>query len=313
MFARSPREWRTLVSAILLATLASCVTPVLKVVPSSWAAANYDPVGDADVLTIFPTDGKLVMFTLPFRLREVAFAPDGRSLYGINVTNRDGVVRETGGLSKAEFNPMRLTPVPGTTPYGVSSFAVSANQDRVVISGYRMDSNGGSCGLFEILLPAGDVRPVLTSDCLHWSSRERISLSPNGEQAVAMVGSSRVNLHMELVDLVHGTTRPLFSDIWGGVWSPDGKWIAGTRDNDLWLIERTIFQNDGLSAAPPMLGRPGRRIPAISCFGSTACSSAAFFSMSMGQRRWRPWISRAARDPPSGVPNAASSSDRLAG
>jgi hypothetical protein len=52
-----------------------------------------------------------------------------------------------------------------------------------------------------------------------------------------MVGSARENLHKELVDLAHGTSRPLFSDIWEGVWSPDGKWIAGTRDNDLWLID----------------------------------------------------------------------------
>src|SRR5208283_6107701 len=107
----------------------------------SFAAANYDYITNrnADELTTFPQDGKVVTITVPFRLREVAFGADGRSAYGINVTNQNGIIQDAGGLSEVKFNPIRRVSVPGTATLGIWSFAFSAGEDKVVISGYHRE------------------------------------------------------------------------------------------------------------------------------------------------------------------------------
>jgi len=237
-------HWRAaelLASVVLVGSAASC-TWGMKSASQSFAAANYNVLTNTntDELTVFPPDGNTVTMTVPFRLRDVAFGADGRSLYGINVTNQNGVIQDTGGLSKVEFNPIRRVPVPGTAKLGIWSFAFSAGEDKVVISGYHRetgvhcgvtdatgvhcavgDATQVHCGLFEILLPSGTVRQVLSSACYDHSSWGALSLSPNGDVALATVGDK-----LELVDLVNATTKPVSGEVQQGVWSPDGKWIA---------------------------------------------------------------------------------------
>ena len=214
----------------------ACSTSNFKVGAHSYSAVKYLPETNGDALRVFSSEGSATAINLPFRLGRVVFAPDRRSLYG---TNAEGP-----GLSKVEFNLVRLSPVPGTTGFFIKSFAVSGRQDKVVISGRRSDPDGGGCGVFEVLIPAGDARQVLNSDCRYRWAWDSLSLSPDGEQAVAEVGSNTDHdLHLELIDLAHGITKPISSEFWVGVWSPDGKWIAalGNGNHNLVLIDAHDF------------------------------------------------------------------------
>jgi hypothetical protein len=150
------------------------------------------------------------MFTIPVRrLGRPIFGPDGRTIYGTNQIDRDGRTFEL-GLSKIEFNPTRLSPVPATEGFAIRSFAVSVRQDKLVVSGSRMEDNKRHCGVFEILLPGGIVRDVLSVDCHYQWSWDYLSLSPDGAQAVASVGSNTDgNLRLELIDLVRDHARCL--------------------------------------------------------------------------------------------------------
>src|SRR5579872_5751667 len=220
----APRVRRFLAATILISLMVSCTHQIEVGYP--YRVANYIPALDSSsaVLREFPLEGKPLTVHLPVCLGLTLFGPDGRSLYGTNATP---LTYESLGLSKIEFNPIRASMVPGTSTFGIKSFAVSIREDKLIIAGARPGSKGWSCGVFEILLPAGEVRQVLTYDCSYRWSWDHLSLSPTGKEAVATVGSNTDHdLHLELIDLVHGTTKSLVSGSWVGVWSPDGKWIA---------------------------------------------------------------------------------------
>jgi hypothetical protein len=215
----------------------------IKVSPYPYEGANYVSSPQSDALRIFPSKRNAITIAFPFRLRTEMFGPDGKSIYGIIIADRKtNDARDQSGLSKVEFNPIRVSPVPGTIGLNIRSFAVSSRQDRLVVSGNLHNAN---CGVFEILLPDGKIRQVLSYDCHNLWDWVDLSLSPNGEQAVATVGSNiDHDLHLELIDLVHGTTKSLGDEFCLGAWSPDGKWIvvrkSGPRD-ELSLLDAVDF------------------------------------------------------------------------
>jgi hypothetical protein len=66
------------------------------------------------------------------------------------------------GLVRIEFHPTRVTSVPGSRGLGdfaIRAYAISARQDKIVISGIH---RGGqrTCGIFELSLAAGSIRQV---------------------------------------------------------------------------------------------------------------------------------------------------------
>jgi hypothetical protein len=232
---------RFLAVMVLIGLMVSCAGQIQVAYP--YRIANYLPAddSDSDALRVFPSEGQPLTIPLPVCLGRTAFGPDGRSVYGANATRpQPHVTRTTTGLSKVEFNPTRASIVPGTSTFVIKSFAVSVRQDKIIISGSQPGANGRDCGVFEVLLPAGSVRKVLNSDCGYRWAWDDLSLSPHADQAVATVGSNTDhNLHLELIDLVHGTTRPFGSASWIGVWSPDGNWIAtlGNPSDRILLID----------------------------------------------------------------------------
>jgi hypothetical protein len=188
--------------------------------PDKYEGAIYLHGEHSDSLTIFPAKGPAVAVSLPFFLVGPArFGPDGRSIYGIAAdrksTGRPGHL----GISKIEFNPIRATLMPGTSEFAIKSFAISSRQDRLVILGGMQFSDARRCGVFVVEIPAGNVKQILNGDCRDQWSWDYLSLSPNGEQAVASHGR-----RLELIDLVQGTTRSLGGEFYIGAWSPDGKW-----------------------------------------------------------------------------------------
>ncbi len=236
---------RTLLSAAtaLAGFMASSTgQPKLQVYPYKAASFSYGQGSEA--FSVFPSDGSAVTIDVRFHLGLVIFGPKGKSIYATNAVIQDGILRETTGLSKIEFNPTSSSPVPGTAAFHIKSFAVSLREDRVVISVNHQDGQGRNCGVFEILLPVGNVRQILKSDCHDMWAWDKLSLSPDGTQAIATVGSNtHHDLHLELIDVVRGTTKPLGGEYSEGLWSPDGKWIAalGSRNRNLSLIDAHDF------------------------------------------------------------------------
>jgi DNA-binding beta-propeller fold protein YncE len=179
---------------------------------------------DSQGITVFPFDGTVFTIPLPFVPRVVAFSPKGTALYAINPRGAD---RKAGSdIVKIEFHPTRISPVTETLDLEISSLAVSAREDKLVIVGRRWDQR--ACGVYEISLPSGKMRRILeSSDCVHGGPWKEISLSSDGGRAVAQVGRDLV-----LIDLASATVKSLGSEFSKGelsssaAWSPDGRRIA---------------------------------------------------------------------------------------
>jgi Tol biopolymer transport system component len=189
-----------------------------------------------------------VTIDLPFHLYNVTFAPDGKSLYGVVAESvESNVERDAPGLSRIEFNPTRVSPVLGTTGFAIRSYAFSSRQDKLVISGSVSKANERRCGVFEILVSYGTIRQVLSSDCHNPPTWDNLSLSSDGEEAIATTGSNKDDLHLEQIDLVQGTIKSVGGDFWMGVLSPDGKWIIARdrspRADKIFLIDTADFSN----------------------------------------------------------------------
>jgi hypothetical protein len=119
-----------------------------------------------------------------------------------------------------------VTPILGSLALGVSRLAVSVRQDKIIISGAYRPGNDVACGVFELSVPSGNVRQILLQpDCHAASSWSYLSLSPDGELAVATH-----NHRLEVIDLVHGTTKSFGDGLLMGAWSPDGKWLAALEN-----------------------------------------------------------------------------------
>jgi hypothetical protein len=236
---------RCLLATIVFISVTVSSTGQNQSVPYPYEAAGYVSGPLLHALRIFLSKGNAVTIALPFRLERATFAPDGKSVYGIIADSQSDVDRDQPSLSRIEFNPTRASSVAGTNGFiAIKSFAVSSRQDKIVISGNRQSANGRGCGVFEILVPNGDVRQILISDCHYQGAWDNLSLSPNGAEAIASVGTNRGDLHLERIDLVHGATKSLGSEFWMGIWSPDGKWIAARASSGydrLFLIDASDF------------------------------------------------------------------------
>lgn len=202
----------------------------------SYSPANYlHAPGVPSVLTVFPELGNARDVPLPFAVGFVAFGPDGKSLYAAAGFDPTQPNERRRGLLKIEFNPTRVTQVLGSLEFGILSLAISQHEDKIVISGRRVEGGSQTCGVFELSVPGGDVRRVVRSpDCNYRSTWTDLSLSPSGDQAVGLH-----NHGLELLDLAGGTSKSIGSDFWTGAWAPDGKWIAALegKRSRLFLID----------------------------------------------------------------------------
>jgi WD40-like Beta Propeller Repeat len=234
--------------AFMLATaigLALCAAGIgqerKRTVPSSYYAAFYS-AGAASMneqkLVVFPDDGGPVAIPLPFALGRFAYSPNGTALYGDPLLATRNRIPE--GIYKIEFNPTRVSPVLVTGFRRLNSIAVSSREDRLLVSGEYQDGHNRYCGVFEVSLPGGAVRPVLQGgDCKYLSSWLRLSLSPDGGRAVAVH-----NHRLELIDVARGEAKPLGDGFGEASWSPDGRWIAAIENGGKWrtvLIDANSF------------------------------------------------------------------------
>ena len=233
---RRPRNALALVCGVSLAWAQAAPEQYSPAFLSSPAFQTSDlPDGPAGSLVVFSHGAEAVPIRLPFPARHVVYSPDGKSLYAQPMPL--GAC-----LYKIEFNPTRSKPVacpPGLQFQGV---AVSRSEDRLLFSG-RYGSDGNLfCGVFEILLPGGTIRPVLKASCPGepWDS---LSYSPDGKRAVGVVAKA-IGLFAKsreaaspfppssvvVIELDSGAARSIGSGFLPASWSPDGRWIAAVQN-----------------------------------------------------------------------------------
>jgi WD40 repeat protein len=188
-------------------------------------------------LVVFPFDKPSVTIPLPCDLHGHAYSPDGRALY----TGGEG------GVCKIEFNPTRVSLLPGSEGLGVGNIAVSADQSKILISGAYRQSDKVHTGLFDLSLLKGKVTQILSQEDMSAKSQwAYLSLSHDGQWATALH-----NYRLELIDLTNGKTKPVGEGMELGAWSPDGKWLAVSESGGQ---QRTILLDAETFARRRILG-----------------------------------------------------------
>ncbi len=191
-------------------------------------------------IAVFPPTGKEFKISLPLIPRWFAYAPSGRSVY-------ETALKETGprsftdepGIFKIELDPVRVSTIAGLDAFGsIGPFAVSQDEDLVVSGGSKGNSYpANSCGVYEIRLPAGDIRAAIeTSDCRAGSPWRVLSLSP--EKTEALISANR---SLALLELAKGSITKIEGQLSGGSFSPDGKWIAALQIGDPKAPSKTVL------------------------------------------------------------------------
>ena len=235
---------------------------------SSSALAFYDPGGplkNEQKLVVFPAGAQALTIPLPFGLGNMAASPDGKALYAQRFFDPTG---PNSGLYKIEFGPTRASRVAGSE--GLTSvYGIGVSRTKLVVSAGYLSSAGfldeKSCGMYELTLTTGKVRKILSnSDCKYRSSWGSISLSPDGEQVVAVR-----ERRLELVNLGTGAgaVRSLGDGFFDAAWSPNGLWIAaleyGGRSRTILLDASSFAKRRELRSSEVIWSPDSRHIVAV--------------------------------------------------
>jgi hypothetical protein len=192
---------------------------------SSFGLTFYDAgraLKNEQKLVVFPPGTEPLTIPLPFGLGYSSISPDGNALYGQRFFDPTG---PNSGLYKIEFGPTRSSPVAGSK--GLSSvYGIAVSRNKIVVSAGYLNTAGlldqKSCGIYELTFASGKVRKILSNaDCEYPSFWHSLSLSPDGEQLVAIR-----ERRLTLVNLATGAIRSLGDEFFDAAWSPNGLWIA---------------------------------------------------------------------------------------
>jgi WD40-like Beta Propeller Repeat len=175
-------------------------------------------------IAVFPPAGNSFEIPLPLIPQWFAYGPGGRTVYetAIIETGSGSFSAMQPDILKTELDPVRVSKIQGMTAfYSTDRFAISQSEDLIVFSGAK-GYPAGPCGVYEIGLPAGDIRAVIeTSDCRAGSPWSVLSLSP--EKTEALISANR---SLGLLDLARGSITKIEGQLSHASFSPDGKWIA---------------------------------------------------------------------------------------
>jgi hypothetical protein len=224
---------REIKTAVVLLALASPVAHSAEPVSFSPAALmSRQTTGNRAefFIAVFPPAGKQFDISLPFIPRWFAYGPSGRSVYATALVDTGrGSVTTQRGILKVELDPVRVSNIEGLDAfYSLGPLAVSQGEDLVVSGGAKGNYPAGSCGVYEIRLPAGDVSAAIeTSDCRAGSPWRVLSLSP--EKMEALISANR---SLALLDLAKGSITKIEGQLSKGSFSPDCKWIVAIQINN---------------------------------------------------------------------------------
>jgi WD40 repeat protein len=181
-------------------------------------------------LRVFPFSGKA--FTIPVRaLSAATISPDGRALYGACTPYRD---------QEKDGDPIRIAACKLDLYTGATTTLSGTVRDL----GRDRANPPPQVAQVLALLPDGN----LTFISLPWDGQpwQDFSLSLDGERAVGIH-----DRRLQLIDLVHGTTRPLGDELFIAAWSPDGKWLACVENGE---NGRTILMDAATLSPQRVLG-----------------------------------------------------------
>jgi hypothetical protein len=213
-------------------------------------------------LVVFPLHGRAVSIPLPFYLGRIVFSQDGRAIYGQdNPPKRRGLVR-------IDFSPTRVTRVIGSEGLvALHSMAVSSAADKILVSGEYQRSGQTVCGILELDVKSANLTTILeTEDCRYRNAWGGLSVSPNGEMALAARKGSLV-----LIDLLRKQTRKISDNVLRATWSPDGKWVAAIGFGE--PFQTTLLDGQSFRVLRTLPGDSGSQWSPDSRYllGSTAC------------------------------------------
>jgi hypothetical protein len=216
--------------------------------------AYFGQMPSRPLLLVFPSAGPKIAIPLPEGLpgdfRPIAFAPDGRALYGQrNDPNADE------GLIQIEFNPINKTVVPGSEGFHTIWFVSGPlPSGRLIVSGWSKTLGRGECGAYEIDPKTGQSDAMLIGTHPSCGGGAGV-VSPDSRRLLTYSSGE-----LRVVDLVTGTSELIGKAGGFGAWSPDGRWLAGFLERagsrELVLIDAVNFaKRRGLGIAPAN-GRP---------------------------------------------------------
>jgi hypothetical protein len=192
-------------------------------------------------IAVFPLAGKGFEISIPLIPRWFAYGPSGRSVYATTfIDTGTGSFTDQRGILKIELDPVGVSTIQGLDAfYSIGPFAVSQGEDLVVSGGAKGNYPAGSCGVYEIRLPSGDIRVAIeTSDCRAGSPWRVQSLSPEKTEVLISANHS-----LALLDLAKGSITRIEGQLSGGSFSPDGKWIAALQLGDPKAPSKTVLLN----------------------------------------------------------------------
>lgn len=219
----------TMVIAVL-ASPAACSAETASFSPAALVSRQTTGKHAEFFVAVFPAAGKEFEISLPLMPRWFAYGPNGRSVYATALVDTGrGSITTQRGILKIELDSVRVSNIEGLDAfYSLGPFAVSQSEDLVVFGGAKGNYPAGSCGVYEIRLPAGDIRAAIeTSDCRAGSPWRVLSLSP--EKTEALISANR---SLALLDLAKGSITKVEGQLSKGSFSPDGKWIAAIQINN---------------------------------------------------------------------------------
>src|SRR5579864_875245 len=199
---------------------------------SGFAAHAADPVAgefSAAVyansrLLVFPLGAKDFSIAVPLMPRYLAYGASGRSLYATAFKQLGPKsFTDAPGIAKIDFNPVYVNNLPGFDGfYAIDRFAVSRREDMIVLGGFSGANSGSkSCGIYKLGLPNGNLHPIIeSSGCVGLPWRV-LDISPNADEVLLLADRRLARLN-----LISGEIAPMGRLLWGGAYSPDGKWIA---------------------------------------------------------------------------------------
>ena len=216
-----------------------------------------------------------------------------------------GVLAVGAVLDRRETQPIGPTPtgVVRVSPTGTSPPPVAA---RGELAYFRDGPFGGSAQLVVRRADGSDPRTIGDLSI----STSRLSIAPNGSEAVYDHGLEEGSGQLEVIDLSTGTSRPIFmvAQPQGPDWSPDGSTIVFSTDSGaLFTIPAggadsgTAVRDEGgqgfLEGFDPSWSPGGEALVAIDNGGEVfvvevAGSSAPRRLTSIGRAGWTDWSSK---------------------
>jgi WD40 repeat protein len=221
---------RSRLSVLIIAFLTGGLAAFAQAIrPDSFTPALYTSQAARHELKVFPLVGEAHSIPLPLALGSLSFSPDGKALYGDRLFDATMLLQQdpskNGGLFKVEFDPIRVSLLPGSDRvFPVYSLAVSPLKDQVIALGFEPGGKKGMSTLLELNLKNGSIRTVIESFAPMADPTiyiANLSLSPDALRATATR-----NRRVEVIDLTNGSISYLEEGIESAEWSPDGKWLA---------------------------------------------------------------------------------------